>query len=202
MDAANKLLDRIGLKPSIIVHTGHGIQAYWLLKEFWAFDNPVERHQAATLSRRWVSTIQAVAMAQGYDVDAVGDLTRVFRLPGTTNRKADPVPVEIISADADLRYGVDDFDPFLVAEEFEPGTGTTVNVGALTLRADAEPPALKLLASMENDTKFKKTWHRLRTDLQDQSPSAYDMSLASLAVAGGWKDQEIADLIIASRPTA
>ena len=59
-----KLLDRIGLKPSILVHSGHGLQAYWLLKEPWVFDTPAERHQAATLARRWSATVRAVAAVE------------------------------------------------------------------------------------------------------------------------------------------
>ena len=36
-------------------------------------------------------------------------------------------------------------------------------------------------------------------DLQDQSASSYDMSLANLAALAGWTDQEIANLVIAWR---
>jgi hypothetical protein len=52
---------------------------------------------------------------------------------------------------------------------------------------------------MENDPKFNKSWGRRRPDLLDQSASSYDMSLASIAVMAGWSDQEIVNLIIASR---
>ena len=206
--AARSLLDRVGLQPSIIVHSGHGLQAYWLLSEPWVFDSPEERQKAELLSRRWVATFRAIADAQGYDCDAVHDLTRVFRLPDTMNRK-DPahlVEARVIESE-DIRYAPDDFDPLLIAEEFEPGhTGPTgksllppIKIGAVMLAPDAEPPALKMLALLENDVKFKRAWNRKRPDLQDQSASSYDMSLANLAAIAEWTDQEIANLIIAGR---
>lgn len=198
LSAARRLLDRVGLKPSIIIHSGHGLQAYWLLKELWTFEDAPERHKAATLARRWVATIRAVAGVEGYDVDAVGDLTRVFRLPGTMNRKGEPIPVKIIEDDPALRYGADDFDQFLVAEEFEPDTGRA-SVDPIILTKHVNLPTLKLMALLENDIKFKKSWKHNRPDLQDQSPSAYDMSLATIAATSGWTDQEIADLIVAFR---
>ena len=83
-----------------------------------------------------------------------------------------------------------------------PAAPPAAKVGRLVLRADANPPAEKLTAALANDPRlFKRTWERRRTDLQDQSASAYDMSLASLAASMGWSDQEIADAIIAWRRT-
>ena len=55
------------------------------------------------------------------------------------------------------------------------------------------------MALLENDIKFRRAWKRNRPDLQDQSASSYDMSLANLAVLAGWLDQEIANLLIAWR---
>jgi hypothetical protein len=43
------------------------------------------------------------------------------------------------------------------------------------------------------------SWNHAREDLPDQSPSSYDLSLASMAVAAGWDDQETVDLLIACR---
>ena len=50
-----------------------------------------------------------------------------------------------------------------------------------------------------SNPKAKASWDRKRSDLQDQSASAYDMSLAMYAAQANWTDQEIVDLLIASR---
>jgi len=73
------------------------------------------------------------------------------------------------------------------------------SVGALTLRADAEPPASKLLALCLAEKRFRQSWERSRTDIADRSPSGWDMALANGAIEAGWSDQEICDLLIASR---
>ncbi len=37
------------LPPSIIVASGHGLHAYWLLHEPWLFENDDDRHRAASV---------------------------------------------------------------------------------------------------------------------------------------------------------
>jgi hypothetical protein len=64
---------------------------------------------------------------------------------------------------------------------------------------EVEPPALKFSALMENDRRFRDSWHHKRKDLGDDSLSAYDMSLATLAVYAEWTEQEIVNLLIAHR---
>jgi len=202
--AALGLLDRMGLPPSAIVRSGHGLQAYWLFREPWVFDSAGERAEAAALSRRWVATLRATAKVHGWDADPVGDLARVLRIPGTANVKdpAAPVPVTMIPLAANpARYNPSDFDMYLVPEELEPDrvTVAVAEVQPVALAAGASPPATKLAAMIQNDPKFAATWGRKRKDFQDQSASAYDMALANIAAAAGWTDQEITDLILAWR---
>ena len=60
---------------------------YWLFKEVWIFNTEEDRVAAAKLCKRMSATLRSVASKYGYDVDSVGDLTRVLRLPGTLNHK-------------------------------------------------------------------------------------------------------------------
>ena len=59
-------------------------------------------------------------------------------------------------------------------------------------RAGAGPrggsPLLKLEALQKANPKFRKSWEQDRKDMADQSPSAYDMSLATMAIQAGWSD--------------
>src|SRR5262249_50082571 len=51
--AAEALLASLPLAPSVVVHSGHGLHPYWLLKEPWVFDAEPERERAAALARGW-----------------------------------------------------------------------------------------------------------------------------------------------------
>lgn len=97
------------------------------------------------------------------------------------------------------RYCKSDFEDYLLLVPLPPGSGNDKVVGDLTLAANAEPPLGKFMALLENDQKFKKSMERKRADMKDASPSAYDCSLANIAIRANWTDQEIADLIIFSR---
>ena len=57
-EEAQAVIDSMGLKPSILVHSGHGLQAWWLFREPWMFDSAQERQQAQQLSRDWGATLK------------------------------------------------------------------------------------------------------------------------------------------------
>lgn len=85
--AAESLLKTMGPKPTLLVHTGHGLHPWWLFREPWLFDTDAERQRAASFSKSWQQTLRAIARQHGWDVDATHDLTRVLRVPGTFNHK-------------------------------------------------------------------------------------------------------------------
>ena len=197
IDEARTILNKLPLVPSILVDSGHGLHAYWLFKEPWVFEADEERLKAANCARGWVKVVRNVARGLGWDVDSVGDLARVLRLPGTVNRKGDtPVEVRVLESN-DRRYNPDDFEPFAADEV--PAEMAETQVGALALRPDAEPPADKFAQLYQACPAFAQAWNRQRPDLADQSQSSYDLSLADIAALNGWTDQEIANLLIAAR---
>ena len=51
----------------------------------------------------------------------------------------------------------------------------------------------------EIESRFGLTWEKRRRDLQDQSPSSYDMALVNLLVSYKWAEQDIANTVIAFR---
>jgi hypothetical protein len=79
-----------GPPPSLVIHTGHGIQCYWMLREPWLFSDAADRTRAETLLRRWEATVRACLQKKGYTCDSVHDLARVLRIPGTKNLKREP----------------------------------------------------------------------------------------------------------------
>lgn len=107
------------LHPSIIVHSGHGLQFWWVLKEVWTFDNPEEKARARDLLTRLQGYIRQKAQSFGWHLDSVQDLCRVMRLPGTLNIKipTEPVWAKVIESTEGLRYDPAEIDELLPAME-------------------------------------------------------------------------------------
>ena len=114
---ARELLDQV-LPPSILVHSGHGLQAYWLLDQPIIMDNDQARDDTGALTKAWHDTLQSRAARRGWKLDSVFDLTRVLRLPGSQNVKdpANPKPVQILSPidAAPVRYSRADIEAQLI----------------------------------------------------------------------------------------
>ena len=191
------LIHAMPVPPTIVIHTGHGLQAWWLFEEPWMFVDG-ETGQAQEMIRGWQSHMAKLGVDRGWVVDATHDLSRLMRLPGTFNNKSDPVPVKVLASDGP-RYDREKIP--VVTAGYTAGwvVPTMPLVGNLTLDTSAEPPWEQFRALRDNDPKFKRSLERRRSDLSDQSASSYDMSLASIAVVAGWRDQEIANLLIFSR---
>jgi hypothetical protein len=193
-DAALAIIAACGLQPTCIIHSGHGLQAWWLLKEPWTFDDDTERERAAGLSQAWSATLKAHAQQAGYTMDSTFDLARIMRLPETHNAKdpADIKPVVILDSDWQRRYNPADFHDWLLAD---PSPQAQQQLREVTVNPDAHFPVSKHEALLENDSAYKRSWEHKRTDLEDTSLSGYDMSLVCIAAAAGWSDDELAALI-------
>ena len=121
--------------PSVVIDSGGGLQAWWLLAEPLAIDDG-NRDEVAELSAGWGRALVAAGAAKGWHVDDVSDLARILRPPGTVNRKPGraPAPVFIVPGEgcADL-YDLDELRPHLVAAPPMPERST---------RPTAPPPQL------------------------------------------------------------
>ena len=196
---ALQVVNGVGLKPSIVTHSGGGLQAFWLFNEAWDLTEGNERDEAAALAQRWIATIRAEAGRHGWDLDPVHDLARVMRLPGTENPKyMPPRMVEVIDHN-DHRYNPEDFDQFLVAPEYV-GENAVVTVDGLRIDAAVTTPSV-VTSLAGSDDRFRKTWMMQRTDGEARTwtASEYTLALANEGVYRGWSDQTIADAIIAWR---
>lgn len=210
IEDARALLAELPLEPTCLVDSGGGLHAYWQFHEIWELDTNDERAKAAQAVADWVDTIRALARRKGWSIDAVKDLARVLRVPGTLNHKTDPPREVKVIACSNRCYEPSDFEDYIIPLAETPGSlfsGTQrpapvcspVVIDNITLDPLANPPFEKFQAAFANDEKFKASWERKRRDMTDTSPSAYDMSLASLAVGYDWTDQEITNLLIAAR---
>lgn len=113
LDACMAMLDDAPYRPSLVVHSGHGLQAYWLFNEPWYFEDDGDRQYAARLAKGWESWFQIYGKNHGWHVDSTADLARVFRIPGTYNHKTDPPVQARIIQESLVRYEPSDFDDWL-----------------------------------------------------------------------------------------
>jgi uncharacterized protein (UPF0305 family) len=83
-----KFCKNVGLPQPILVSSGYGIHAYWLLEE------TITRIDWEPLANR----LRELCVEQGFIVDpAVFEASRVLRVPGTYNFKAEPVEVTVLN---------------------------------------------------------------------------------------------------------
>lgn len=203
VDAAKQLAHAV-LEPTLIVHSGYGTQAWWLLDEPWRFADRTEQHRAARMSAQWTALHRAAAAARGFQLDSTHDLARLMRLPGTTNAKGGQSrPVTVLSADGP-RYSL----ATLAATAEDAGDVPLHNTvagnqdGALPdiIVHSAVEISQLLGALLRNSTEFADTWHhRRRGNARSWSLSEYDLSLCSQAAIAGCTDQQLADLLVAHR---
>ena len=212
---ALEIIEPFPLKPTIIVWSGHGYQFWWVFKKFCALTNQRQHEEAADMLHQFTWTMRDCARSMGYDLDMTFDLSRVFRIPGGKNHKDDPAVPITLDACGENFYTPDEF--MMALKTFRLGLGSdatpidarkkvvvapsgVVQGAKFKLDPMAEPPQDKLEAMIEFDPVFLASWEHRRKDFKKgESASEYDLSLASLATAAAWEDQEIVDLLIAFR---
>src|SRR5262249_4091522 len=86
-------------------------------KESWVFEDDEDRRKAQVLVRRFQEFIRGKAAEKGWNPDNTSDLSRVLRVPGTWNRKLQPVAAYILpGANFARRYEPGDFENYLIEE--------------------------------------------------------------------------------------
>jgi hypothetical protein len=101
------------VRASLIVHSGGGLYGYWLFTEPFTIASEDDRTAIASLSKRFTATVVARGAAHGWTLDALGDLARVLRPPGTINHKYGK-PVTLLYEGGE-RYTPADFERWIVA---------------------------------------------------------------------------------------
>lgn len=91
-----ELIDRFPMAPTVVVNTGNGLQAWWMLTE------PVDATAGAELLSAFAATARRITNGLA---DDVWNLDRMMRLPGTFNVKGGECrPVTIVRHNSAARY--------------------------------------------------------------------------------------------------
>ena len=148
--AALAHVDGLDPSPSVIIDSGGGYHAYWLLKEPYILNTDSKRERARDIQARWVAWVGGDSGAK--------DLARVLRVPGTTNYKPEYGPdfpvVTVIRADFERLYDLDDLAALLPSETHQTGPTPHADGAAWALAALANETAKLARArdGMRNDT--------------------------------------------------
>jgi replicative DNA helicase len=111
--AAYAKVESLDPPPSAVVDSGGGYHLYWLLDSPFLLASADDRERARKLQAAWVRLVDSDPQSK--------DLARVLRVPGTQNYKyTPPRPVEIVRADFDRLYAIDELaalaQPFLESD--------------------------------------------------------------------------------------
>jgi len=175
-------LDSFHVKPSILVDSGHGIHVYWLLANPFRINSNEDKLYIKGILKGMCKELKA---------DHCFDLSRVLRLPGTYNLKDpnNPLPVKIISINPERKYKIKDLEKYKLEVD---------DIGVFDLKLEKVEIPKRFFEILEKDEKLKNTWEGNRPDLNDQSKSGYDLSLADQLMPYGFDDNEIASILINS----
>lgn len=172
-------IERLGMRPTALVHTGNGLQAWWIYQQPVSIssDFPFDRFEAINRG-----------LGKVLGGDAVHDLARVLRVPGTWNlpdtkkrvRGCVPVRAQLLYFGGST-YLPDDFDYLAVAEsttERRKRTNVT-DVASPTQPAEEIIDAFgQFLAQLGSGHPLTRTWCGNRI-LKDSSRSGWDMALVN-----------------------
>lgn len=148
-------------RPSVIIDSGNGFQAFWKLRRPIPVSGNAEVLEAT--NRR---------VADYFAADSCHTLEHLMRLPGTINV---PDARKRAKGRTETRAVLVHFDPAAVYElaDFD----------------NVPPPALREVLS--DDAKFRARWHGSTEGLHDTSRSGRDMSITRMLVRRGWDDGAI-----------
>lgn len=189
--------------PTVIVHSGGGLQAWWLFSEPWLFSGDAERELAQQIAQAWNDRLRSYFHDQGYDLDSTWDLSRVMRLPGTLNVKAIPTLVRILDASGPRHGSGAKFAQGKALDLSSQPAGASTAKPSRKSKPFTEYPKLdqvQVQLLWEVDTQAFRAWNGDPCPwLTDQSDSARDLSIASRCAIGGWEKDDIKSLLLQGR---
>ena len=112
-ESAYRLLDTAP-NPTLIVESGHGLQAWWLFENAYELGDASAKQRYNVLSEKLHRLVADTASSNGWKLDSVRDLARVMRSPGTLNHKV-PTDVKtvVLARDHGKRWSLENFERVL-----------------------------------------------------------------------------------------
>jgi hypothetical protein len=124
-DEALDFVVGLPLRPTLVVHSGGGLQLYWLFDMLEVIQDERDRAHATQLSNDVQQFIIDRGREYGWRFDNTADLARILRPAGTMNRKSyPPTPVRMLDLSAG-RYAPVDLRTIMKRGTPQSGSGAT-----------------------------------------------------------------------------
>lgn len=186
----NTAKDFLPLTPSLSVNSGYGRHDYWLFDKVQPITDE-NRAEATQLNKDFLSIIRYNAGKYGKAVDAVHDLARVLRVPGTFNYKLgqDNAQSVFIAEVNDIQYSISDLrsmvDKFLAEipahEEKESKPPVLLNdLDSNLLEQLRDDEVIDLIRNSKQGERFSKLFDEGDTSAYSDDDSSADMALMSM----------------------
>jgi hypothetical protein len=232
LDTALALAHCLGLTPTVITHTGHGVQAFYRLADPWIFgavdadddgvpiidESKVDADRSAAEELAWgfVTSLRIRArQLGGWHIDPTGDLARLMRAAGSTNRKVvgEELPVYVIDHDATRVYDREQFegvfaprtllDPYRVGA-MDPGTELAgVDLAGLWAQVQGAknftPPWLESVLESGWDDALCRIWSGEEDKRYHNDDSEIDMALVAAVLRLELGAERAAQAVMARR---
>jgi hypothetical protein len=196
LELGYRRIEALGVPPTMLVHSGNGLQAWWLFQAPAAITTewPPERFESINNG-----------LAQRLGGDHVHDLGRVLRVPGTMNlptaRKRErgclPVMAHLLDAGGPT-YRPEDFQSLAVPIDDRPGTHATARHNMFepidSLDAEVIAAFQRLLRRLGPHHPLTRTWEGRRR-LRDVSRSGFDWALALQCARVGMRPDIVAAIM-------
>lgn len=162
-----ELLNNCPFPPTVIIHTGYGIHAYWILETPLRLDTPASRDVAERTLSGLGRYFTEKSKEHGWKLDNVFDLARVLRAPGSCNHKLkDPVESRIIH-DSGIYYTLEDFAEYMDLAQTVPATSVFQADGRTVGSAERIMERCAVAQTLLDDpeTVSEPVWHALCSNI-------------------------------------
>ena len=168
-------LMRLPIPPSLVVHSGGGLHAYWLLDKPIAVRSAEDLLQAKDSMKRFACAVRAATGYESMDSHA-SEPARVLRVPGTHNYKQQPRPVVLLKETGHF-YGLEQLAPFVSQHDQALSekqiTKSIVTTGMASI--DWQEKLQRAFQNPVNGAKIQQLYNL--PPEQSNDPSADDMAL-------------------------
>lgn len=175
--------------PNLLIDSGNGIHAYWMLDSPWRVHDG-NREESTWMLRSFAQNVAAEMGYTGLDVPA-SEPSRILRVPGTLNRKHEQAkPVKIISVDMQNRYAVN-----VLVAQYCVGAPPTSNAMSLRDFAHSPPEVLSDEECEQRIMRLNKSaalWNGTSSAYASDSSRA-DMALIIIILEATWGNIQQAD---------
>lgn len=114
---AADFLNSLPLKATIIVNSGNGLHAYWLLDTPVKIQSAKDQEYISSVFKGWSRLLSLKANELGWKLDNVSDLARVLRVPGSINHKLKNMAICKVLGNNGTRYQLAEFEPYVGGSE-------------------------------------------------------------------------------------